>query len=731
MLPAKLLDHVTVQKTYTADRPGEFGGGDVQVQTRDFPGQRTWSLLIGAAAVDGLTFHDRTTYAGSPADAFGYGAGSRALPEEIGVTAGDRALIWSPGKPEFGFEKSTLAFLGQSFSNVWSPEKVHARPNFNSAMTYGDEFKLFHRSVGVISSWTFARSFSQRDEIQRLFRSETDTVYDYRAQRSVASAQLGGVMGLSYRLSPAHSIHLRGFYNNSADDEVRTYTGQDHNRIESTSGTYYYYRDARLMYVQRDLLSGTIEGEHEFPKLLNSKLDWRLGRSQASRLQPDRREVRYEERWYFPGDVAHWLLAAAGTRQFGELHDDGWGTTVNGSLPYRLMGLGQGRVTLGYDRQTKERVNTYRRFSIYHGTFVDTEAPAEQVFAPATFDSTINTAYVEETTDSLDNYKAHQRIEAGYLSVDVPLGHHGRANVGVRNERGYQDVQTTARYAPSQVTAEGKLDKSDWLPSANLSWSLSEAASLRLAASHTLSRPDLTELSPTRGQEEFYGGYMTAGNPNLNRATIDNYDVRVETFPGLSEVLAIGYFYKGLHDPIEHVLLANTGEGMILWPDNQAGGSNQGVEMEARLGLERAWKSLKGFSLNSNASIVRSKVRLKPMNAGSELGTTEHPLEGQAAYTGNVALGYVTPKNNVDMTLMLATTGRRLFALGVLPLPDIYEQAHTTLDAAANWRTRWHSRVKLAAKNLLDQEVRQLQGGRLASSYHTRRSFSIEFSWGY
>ena len=92
---------------------------------------------------------------------------------------------------------------------------------------------------------------------------------------------------------------------------------------------------------------------------------------------------------------------------------------------------------------------------------------------------------------------------------------------------------------------------------------------------------------------------------------------------------------------------------------------------------------------------------------------------------------YVTPKNNVDMTLMLATTGRRLFALGVLPLPDIYEQAHTTLDAAANWRTRWHSRVKLAAKNLLDQEVRQLQGGRLASSYHTRRSFSIEFSWGY
>src|SRR4029453_116543 len=44
LVPANLLDNIVVQKTYTADLPGEFGGGDVQVRTKDFPGRRTFSF---------------------------------------------------------------------------------------------------------------------------------------------------------------------------------------------------------------------------------------------------------------------------------------------------------------------------------------------------------------------------------------------------------------------------------------------------------------------------------------------------------------------------------------------------------------------------------------------------------------------------------------------------------------------------------------------------------------
>ena len=729
LVPANLLDNIVVQKTYTADRPGEFGGGDVQVRTRDFPGARTWSLTLRTAWVEGLTFQDRQTYSGSPADAFGFGAASRAMPGEISAIAGDRTLIWAPGKPEFGFEKSTLAYLGRSFSNIWSAQSARTNPNGFFAVSYGDEVKLLGRSLGLITSWSFSRSFTERDEKQRLFRSYTDTTYDYSVRRDVAYAQLGGVVGLSYRLSPAHSLHLRTTYINSADDEVQFYTGQDHNRIESVSGTYYNYRDTRLMYVQRSLLNGVIEGHDQFRRLLGAQVDWRFGRSRATRDVPDRRETRYEERWYYYGDVPHWVLASAGTRQFGYLHDDGWGTTVSGAIPYRLGRAGEGRIALGYDRQIKQRTETYRRFAIYRNGTVDLEGTPEQVFAPATFDSTLNTAYVEEYTDSLDNYTAHQRIAAAYLSADVPLGHGARGNVGVRREHGYQDVQTSARYQAGQITSEGKLDNTDWLPSGSLSLGVTDAMNLKLAASHTLSRPDLTELSPTRGQEDYYGGYMTAGNENLKRAVIDNYDARLEAFPGLSEVLAAGCFYKRLHDPIENVLLANTGEGLILRPDNQESGFNRGIEVEARVGLGRMWHRMRGLSVNSNASFIDSKVKLKPMHAGSELGTTEHPLQGQAAYLLNFALSYTAPKDRVDVSLLLGSTGRRLYALGTAPLPDIYEHPLTTLDAALNWRFPM-VRVKLAARNLLNQQVLLLQGDRQVSSYYNRRVYAIELTWG-
>ena len=62
LLPANLLENIVVQKTYTADRPGEFGGGDVQVRTRDFPGQRTWSASFAQGWNAGVTGRDHLTY---------------------------------------------------------------------------------------------------------------------------------------------------------------------------------------------------------------------------------------------------------------------------------------------------------------------------------------------------------------------------------------------------------------------------------------------------------------------------------------------------------------------------------------------------------------------------------------------------------------------------------------------------------------------------------------------
>lgn len=720
LLPANLLDNIVVQKTYTSDRPAEFGGGDVQVRTKDFPGQRTWSFTASQGWADGVTFEDRRTYASTKQDLWGLGAAARGLPD---LLQGAKLPLQTPAT------NAQLAAFARAFSSPWGTTLERTAPNGSYSATYGDELKLFGRPLGLIQSLSYARSFDRQDESQRFFQNRTDTLYDYAVRRWSENVQLGGLAAVSYRLTPRHSVHVRGFFSNQAEDEVREYEGQDHNSTDWVTGSWIVRRNTRELYVQRSILSGSLEGKHEFPKLFGAHLDWKVGRSAARRQQPDRREYTWDRQYWYEGDTAHWVLQGSARREFGDLHDDGTGRTVTAGLPFRLGGLGNGKVQVGYDRQTKERENLYRRFVFYPNRNANLEGPADSVYAPAGYDGSPNSGYVQDVTyndriTGLDNYRADQRITAGFVSLDLPLGREVRATLGARVEEGFQDVRSYALFEPGTILARGELRNTDVLPSVNLTWSATQSLNVRLAASRTVSRPDLNELSPSPFIE-YIGGYQVLGNPNLHRARLDNYDVRVESFPSLSEVLAVGFFYKALHDPIEQVFQA--GSPMLLIPRNSDRGRNLGVELEARLGLGRLVRRLEAFSLNANASWISSRVELKP--TVSRLGSEEHPLQGQADYLVNGTLGWTRAKR-VDLSLMVNAVGRRLRSLGVEPSPDVYAQPVTTVDAAMNLTLRHGVRLKATARNLFDPDVRLLQGDREVSAYRTGRSASIALAVG-
>lgn len=718
LVPANLLDNIVVQKTYSADRPGEFGGGDVQVRTKDFPGHRTWSFSVSQGYVEGVTSRSRLTYRSTRADILGFGADSRGVPQFVHDVSGGQLL-------NSNFPLAVRAQAGRSFENVWSPTAQKAIPNAGYALSYGDEFKIFGKPFGTLQSWTLSRSFDQQDESARFFGSATDTLYDYAVTRHTESAQMAGMSAFSYRISPRHTVHARGLYNNSADDEVRIYEGPDHNRQDALTGTYLHHRGTRLMYVQRRVASGSIEGTHEIPPLLGVKLNWRLSGSDARRQQPDRREVIYDRRsGVGPGGTLtwRWILGSTGSREFGDANEDGRGAAVSAAFPYRLWG--NGKVVVGYDRQTKDRTNTYRRFDFNRGT-ASPLLPPEAIWADSNFHGRSGSGSITESTLPVDNYRANQRVNAGYLSADMPFGRRLRGTFGVRFEEGYQDIRAFDVIDPQLATEEGSHENADWLPSANVTWAVTERLNARLAASRTISRPDLTELSssPTR---EYVAGYEMVGNPNLDRALIDNYDFRLEAFPGLSEVLAAGVFYKHLSEPIEYVIQGGTSQNLLV-PRNSDWGRNYGVELEARSGLGRVWGRMRNLSLNANGSIISSKVRLKERL--SEFGSGEHPLQGQASYLVNGALVYTSGGSRLDASILYGMVGRRLTQLAEGPLGDIYTQPSETLDAAVNLKPFSAYRFKIAAKNLTDPKIRILHGDHEVSAFRKGRSYSLSVSY--
>ncbi len=727
LIPATLLENIVVQKTYTADLPGEFGGGDIQVSTRNFPGRRMWSVAAGQSLESGVTFHSRSMYGDDAGDAWGYGASRRRIPAAVSDIAGSRPLLRS-SNPTRGFTLAQLATVARSFDNVWTPRRgASAAPNQSVNATYGDEFRVLGRSIGVIEALSFTRGFDAQDESQRFFADGGDTLYDYAVHRQKESVQLGAISGLSARLATGHTVHARGFYNNSGEDEVRTYEGVDHNRIESVTGNWLTHRATRLRYVERSVFSGSLEGTHAFPSA-HLDVTWRLNSSHARQQQPDRRETIYDQHFYDDGSgrlVDYWVLGSNGLREYGDLSEDGRGRALKIAMPYRLAGLGNGKLQAGYDRQAKDRDSFYRRFNFHQGSGADITAAPESIFAPSGLDGSAGSGWVEEATLAIDNYRACSVVEAAFVSADIPLGARVRGNLGVRREFGLQDVRTFDLFDPAKIVAEGRLRNTDWLPAGNLAVEIAPSTNLRLAASRTVSRPDLNELSPSPSLE-YVGGFQVAGNPQLRRATIANYDIRLETFPSLSEVFAVGGFYKAMDAPIEQVIQA--GAPPVLVPRNSDRGHNVGLELEARAALLRLAPWLHNFFLNSNASIIHSDVRLEPQI--SKLGSEHHPLQGQAKVLANASLSYAAANGRRDVTVLLGVVGTRLRALGLHPLPDVYAQPTTSLDVTVNAAAFTSGRLKLSAKNLLDPRVRELQGDREVSGYRDGRRYAVSFSYG-
>ena len=237
--------------------------------------------------------------------------------------------------------------------------------------------------------------------------------------------------------------------------------------------------------------------------------------------------------------------------------------------------------------------------------------------------------------------------------------------------------------------------------------------------------PPLRELTPGRTLN-FFSGYQDVGNPNLERASIWNYDLRYENYPGMNEVFALGGFYKSFAHPIEKQIVTG-GSDRLLQPRNSDRGRNYGLELEARASLGRIDSRLDRFFATVNGSLIASKITLERQ---STLTTSpEHPLQGQSNYLANIGIGYAEP-GRIDATILVAAVGRRLYALGIQPVSqDIYEQPTTTLDAVVNWVPRPNWRLKLAGKNLANQGEVQKQGDRVVVTRDGTRAFALSLGW--
>ncbi|MEJ7607480.1 MAG: TonB-dependent receptor [Bryobacteraceae bacterium] len=273
------------------------------------------------------------------------------------------------------------------------------------------------------------------------------------------------------------------------------------------------------------------------------------------------------------------------------------------------------------------------------------------------------------------------------------------------------------------------LKNRDPLPGVNLIYQLSSRQNLRFGYSRTLSRPDFRELSPFEFTN-VVGGYSTLGNPNLRRATIDNFDVRWEYFPGGSQIIAASYFFKDFTDPIETTIRATADIRQTFL--NAEGARNQGVELEYRRSLGSVSPRLSQFSLGANVTIVDSQVQI-PKDEGVLLTSTSRPLVGQSRYIFNIISEWARPQWHSSARFYVNSVSRRITDVGTFGLSDIYQERNTFLDFVYQYeigeKGRWN--IRFAAENLADNRYHWTQGSLLQRDFRMGRNFNIGTSFSF
>lgn len=119
------------------------------------------------------------------------------------------------------------------------------------------------------------------------------------------------------------------------------------------------------------------------------------------------------------------------------------------------------------------------------------------------------------------------------------------------------------QYVPVKVTQS----YDDFLPDFNLKIDLNKQMVLRVAASQTVTRPDLSDLQPTTSYNVLRPASMqlSGGNPNLLPYKSTNLDLSWEWYPTRTTVVSVAPYYKTVSDFIvttiqpENVTIANAG----------------------------------------------------------------------------------------------------------------------------------------------------------------------------
>ena len=691
VVPANLIDNLVILKTGSPDLIGDFGGGVIKINTKAVPDRMTQNISIGAQFNSLTTFKEFDQFKIYPGEKLNFISSERDLP-----VFEEGAMKLSSNYPSEE-EKKRVGDISKEFNNDWSSTHTNAGLSPRIAYSIGFPIQLKNAGkLGVIMALNYTSTRRIANSAVNSFDG-SGQVSGFYDRSSLLNVNSGGIFNLNY-VGSHTQVNFRNLLNITSDFNsiIRTGTGNfsDALTVQNTASIINYNRLYNGILSVKQLV-----GDSLF--LVNASLSY----SNVRRELPDYRIASYTKTPDFPEyrlAIGDFFNSSSG-RFVSNLNENLYCGNFDLSKKFGSRNL-RTEIKAGLFYQSRDRDFSGRSF-VYNGY------PDELTVDPAidlgqnNIDGT-RLYLVEKTSDDLAYYRGKSILNAYYLAADQTFFRKLRAVYGVRFEN--IDIKVDNQKINTSIAA---IEQNSILPSANLTYSLSEKTNLRGSYFASVNRPEFRELAPF-SFFVFDKNAEIRGNPELEIATLNNFDLKYEFYPKGGELISIGGFYKNISHPIE-LSLDVTQPFTTFTYQNEQSATIYGLELELkkRFDFIRPTGFFKDLAIYGNLALIKSELTF---NEGSQ-ARQDRPLQGQSPYIINARLQYENPDNGWSWNVSLNTIGRRIAFVGVDPTfgdtrQDIYEAPRTVIDMQVG-KTFNNITLKLTLGDLLHNDFIYYQDG--------------------
>lgn len=768
--PAAVIESVRVTKTFTPDQQGDASGGAVDVRLKGVPDEPFFFRFKSQVGYNSNVRQrgDFLTYDGGGVTSWGRGNGRRGIQYDNLGSSWDGAVGVSRGSAPIDHKWSTAIGGKQDIGSGW---KLGGSGSF-----FYERDSAFYDDGVDDSFWVTTPGEGMTPQTSQGTPEEGDfktALFD--VTQGSESVQWGGLATFGVEHED-HALNFVYLYTRTAEDKATL--------AEDTRGKKYYFpaydptdpstpghvesdaapylRLETLEYTERTTETAQISGRHTLriwdgEVFRPPELDWSYARSSARLVQPDKRQ--FGSLWLPGREVSgftippsHRPFKPAANFTLGNLQRT-WKTideesdqyAVNLRLPFKQWSDSEGALKFGFFSDQVDRKFDQDSFSNFGDNSSFNGEWNEFWSGEFPFENHPITA-----SDADVDYTGELDVSAYYAMIELPLISSLSLVGGARFEdtkiRVINDPEEDATWFPrgSQIPTElnpGDADvdfsQDDVLPAIGLTFRPWDEITLRASYSETVARPTFKELTPIL-QQEFLGGPIFIGNPEVEMSSLKNYDLRLDYTPYEGGLFSVSWFKKDIDKPIEYVqkLVSFT----YTTAENYPKGEINGWEFEVRQSIGHFWDALEGFSVGANATLIDSEVTLSGEEQeqfnlpGIQAPMTTRDMTNAPEHLYNLYLTYDLQATGTRLGLFYTVQGDTLITGAGQSdgnfVPSIYAREFGTLNLSVSQSLGDFVNLQFRAKNLTDPRIRTIYRSQYIPEDVTRSSFTrgIDYS---